>query len=804
MKEKGITLMALIITIIILLILASITVATLTGDNGIITTAMEAREKTEIGEIEEQLRLAQMSAKLKKQGGDITIEDLIEELEKQGVDFEREEDGTLIIGGDYIYEFEEKNGEVAWENNGTMTTPKPKIVSIEILDKTESTIKVSVTTKRNGRGKLNYYIKEESSEYKYVGTINITENEETDTIEFILDESKIYTDIKVEAIAENGQTASKEIELSSVPTLKEGNVKFHYQVNGETINESDWTQGPMIVQMSIKNIENMAGYTIQYATADPKVESNWRDYTTGIQVNENTEICVRLKDKLTGETGREYMKKISNIDTKAPNIFTPTVDNADITTNSILVKGDVTDSAEPGETAGSGIAKYYFGIEEGIGKSNSWEPTWVPTSGQTASTENDVSYTFEGLKHTTTYSIRMKAVDKVGHETKSEIITVKTATVPNGITISYSNSNWTNGDVTVTLTNNAGSAYKLQYSKDNGGSWGDYSTGIVYSANGAIQARLTDNKNANETGNVGAVVSGNVLKIDKTVPSISTATPLTATSTTINSIALKIKATDTNSGLGKIKWYYKKSTDGSYTSVEDIYQAINGTVAGATTEQEKTRTLTGLTVGTTYNMYAEVYDVAGNKTTSSTINATTKRQYTVTYNANGGTGAPGNQIKTEGIALTLSATRPTRSGYAFKGWATSASATTAMYQPSASYTANANLNLFAVWGEKIVFSKGVSGSTGAGNGNNSTWESTATLPANCKITVHGSVASTGNGGGFASLSIDGKQVWSISSGNGAGAREEDYTYTTDKKVFVKILCSAGGSVGGRRKFYNQS
>ena len=108
MKEKGITLIALVITIIILLILASVTIATLTGDNGLITKAMEAREKTEIGAIEEQLRLAQMSAKLKKQGGDITIEDLIEELEKQGVDFEREEDTTLIIEGKYIYEFEEK------------------------------------------------------------------------------------------------------------------------------------------------------------------------------------------------------------------------------------------------------------------------------------------------------------------------------------------------------------------------------------------------------------------------------------------------------------------------------------------------------------------------------------------------------------------------------------------------------------------------------------------------------------------------------------------------------------------------
>ena len=58
MREKGITLIALVITIIILLILASVTVATLTGENGIITKAMEAKQKTEEAELDEQLKLA--------------------------------------------------------------------------------------------------------------------------------------------------------------------------------------------------------------------------------------------------------------------------------------------------------------------------------------------------------------------------------------------------------------------------------------------------------------------------------------------------------------------------------------------------------------------------------------------------------------------------------------------------------------------------------------------------------------------------------------------------------------------------
>lgn len=71
--------------------------------------------------------------------------------------------------------------------------------------------------------------------------------------------------------------------------------------------------------------------------------------------------------------------------------------------------------------------------------------------------------------------------------------------------------------------------------------------------------------------------------------------------------------------------------------------------------------------------------------------------YAVTYNANGGSGAPASQTKTYGTNLALSSTRPTRTGYDFLGWATSSSATTATYQPGATYSTNAALSLYAVW-----------------------------------------------------------------------------------------------------------
>ena len=71
--------------------------------------------------------------------------------------------------------------------------------------------------------------------------------------------------------------------------------------------------------------------------------------------------------------------------------------------------------------------------------------------------------------------------------------------------------------------------------------------------------------------------------------------------------------------------------------------------------------------------------------------------YTVKYNSNGGSGAPGQQTKTYGTTLTLSSTKPTRTNYNFKGWGTSAGATTVAYAAGGSYTKNASITLYAIW-----------------------------------------------------------------------------------------------------------
>ena len=71
--------------------------------------------------------------------------------------------------------------------------------------------------------------------------------------------------------------------------------------------------------------------------------------------------------------------------------------------------------------------------------------------------------------------------------------------------------------------------------------------------------------------------------------------------------------------------------------------------------------------------------------------------YSVTYNANGGTGEPSTQYKRTGFNLTLSSTQPTRDGYIFAGWKTEADGSGASYAAGATYSTDADVTLYAQW-----------------------------------------------------------------------------------------------------------
>jgi len=94
-------------------------------------------------------------------------------------------------------------------------------------------------------------------------------------------------------------------------------------------------------------------------------------------------------------------------------------------------------------------------------------------------------------------------------------------------------------------------------------------------------------------------------------------------------------------------------------------------------------------------------------TASVTFSVPARTSYSVTFNANGGSGAPGAQTKWYNEALALSSTRPTRANYTFKGWATSEARATSKYVDYAAggtvaAGTNSALSLWAVWDEIYV------------------------------------------------------------------------------------------------------
>ena len=82
-NDKGITLLVLVITIIILLILAGITISAITGENGIIGNAGQAKEETEIANEKEILEKATVQAMGNNKYGNIEESELQEQLDKE-------------------------------------------------------------------------------------------------------------------------------------------------------------------------------------------------------------------------------------------------------------------------------------------------------------------------------------------------------------------------------------------------------------------------------------------------------------------------------------------------------------------------------------------------------------------------------------------------------------------------------------------------------------------------------------------------------------------------------------------------
>ena len=155
------------------------------------------------------------------------------------------------------------------------------------------------------------------------------------------------------------------------------------------------------------------------------------------------------------------------------------------------------------------------------------------------------------------------------------------------------------------------------------------------------------------------------------------------------------------------------------TTVVNSYYNINGvsstvTIASGTHTVNKTTSSRNISI-----QVAFYFDVtwsgyyAGSLSASGSISVPAKPSYTVSYNANGGDDPPSSQTKWYGTNLTLSSSTPARNGYAFKGWATSATGSV-VYAAGATYSANASVTLYAVWQRKsYTITYNANGGTGA-------------------------------------------------------------------------------------------
>ena len=123
--NEGITLIALVITIIVLIILAGITINLLMGDNGILTRAKGAKEEFNKSKMLEDTTILLMDYSAEHELTGITLKDY---LTKNNISFE-----------------EDENGNILFEQEGYVLTVNPITLELDGPTKTNKTAKISLS-----------------------------------------------------------------------------------------------------------------------------------------------------------------------------------------------------------------------------------------------------------------------------------------------------------------------------------------------------------------------------------------------------------------------------------------------------------------------------------------------------------------------------------------------------------------------------------------------------------------------------------------------------------------------------------
>lgn len=186
------------------------------------------------------------------------------------------------------------------------------------------------------------------------------------------------------------------------------------------------------------------------------------------------------------------------------------------------------------------------------------------------------------------------------------------------IKVNYSAKYWTNQDVIVRVESNIAD-FGIQIST-NGKNWYPNTT-YVFTTNGTIYARFYE-KTTQEIGNIMAI---NVNNIDKTPIQITN--QITCTGNSSNSISVRLTTIDNESGFCKVVWHYTVISTGEHNTTEDVECNMNGYETGNRENVIKEKILTNLIQGNLYEIYAEIYDVAGNMVRTNAIEQLAGKHY---------------------------------------------------------------------------------------------------------------------------------------------------------------------------------
>ncbi|HEY4152444.1 MAG TPA: InlB B-repeat-containing protein, partial [Pseudolysinimonas sp.] len=184
-------------------------------------------------------------------------------------------------------------------------------------------------------------------------------------------------------------------------------------------------------------------------------------------------------------------------------------------------------------------------------------------------------------------------------------------------------------------------------------------------------------------------------------PTVTTtaATSITTTTAVLNGTVATGLPTGSDVPSGGIVICYSTSatvTAGALSVSPVCAAATPSSLAINTAATAVTRSVSGLTAGTTYYVQVQATNSFGLAAYANVVSFTTvAANHTVTFNNNGGTGTMANEVTNAATALTTNSF--TRVGYTFSGWNTAANGSGTAYANGASYPFTADATMYAQW-----------------------------------------------------------------------------------------------------------